>query len=125
MAGSDIDGAPRSSHCAMSLSTSMYVCMCRYLYLTLLSQQTRGVGPMLVCGWASVVDDGPTSAQHWANASCLLGSLSIISISISLSRCLCDPRPCCVSLCLSAGICIFIYTLLGLPYHYLQHLGFP
>ena len=23
--------------------------------------------------WASVVDDGPTSAQHWANASCLLG----------------------------------------------------
>ena len=28
---------------------------------------------MLGWCWASVVDDGPTSAQHWANASCLLG----------------------------------------------------
>ena len=34
---------------------------------------TRGVGQILGWCWASVVDDGPTSAQHWANASCLLG----------------------------------------------------
>ena len=26
--------------------------------------------------WASVVDDGPTSAQHWAYALCVLGILS-------------------------------------------------
>ena len=36
------------------------------------SQQTRGIGPMMGWGWASVVDDGPASAQHWANASSLL-----------------------------------------------------
>ena len=36
------------------------------------SQQTRGVDPNLSCRWGSDVDDGPTSAQHWANASCLL-----------------------------------------------------
>ena len=30
-------------------------------------------------GWfrASVVDDGPTSAQHWANALCLLGRVAL------------------------------------------------
>ena len=36
------------------------------------AQQKRGVGPMLSRHWASVVDDGSTSDQHWANASCLL-----------------------------------------------------
>ena len=36
------------------------------------SQQTPAVGPILVWCWPSVVDDGPTSAQHWENASCLL-----------------------------------------------------
>ena len=36
------------------------------------AQQTRGVGPMLSWRRASVVDNGPTSAQHWANATCLL-----------------------------------------------------
>ena len=37
------------------------------------SQQTRGVGPML--GWFRpiVYDAGPASARHWAKASCLLG----------------------------------------------------
>ena len=40
----------------------------------IITQQTRSVGPMLGWRWASVVDDGPTSAQHWANASCLLGT---------------------------------------------------
>ena len=43
-----------------------YVCI-------IYTQQTRGVGPMLGWCWASVVDDGPTSAQQLANASCLLG----------------------------------------------------
>ena len=38
------------------------------------TQQTRYIGPMLCWCWASVVDDGPTSAQHWPNVSCLLGS---------------------------------------------------
>ena len=34
---------------------------------------------MLGCCWASVVDDGPTPAQHWPNASCLLGYYHICS----------------------------------------------
>ena len=34
-----------------------------------LAQKTQGVGPML----AQCYDAGSTSAQHWANASCLLG----------------------------------------------------
>ena len=38
------------------------------------SQQTQGVGPMLDWCWSSVVDDGPTSAQHRVNASCLRGN---------------------------------------------------
>ena len=37
------------------------------------AQQTRSVVPMMSWCWASVVDDGPTPAHHWANASCLLG----------------------------------------------------
>ena len=36
--------------------------------------QTRGVGPMSGWRWTIVVEAGPTSAQHWANASYLLGS---------------------------------------------------
>ena len=36
-------------------------------------QQIRGVGSMLVWCWASVIEDVPTPAQHWAKASCLLG----------------------------------------------------
>ena len=40
------------------------------------TQQTRGVDPMLEWCWASVVDDGQTSAQLWANVSCLLGNLT-------------------------------------------------
>ena len=38
------------------------------------TQQTPGVGPMLGWRWATVVDDGATSDQHWANDSCLLGT---------------------------------------------------
>ena len=49
-----------------------------------LSRQTRGVGPMLGWSWASVGDDGPTSAQHWASAPCLLGMYICVS-SFSLS----------------------------------------
>ena len=37
-------------------------------------QQTRDVDPMLNWCWASVVDGGATSTQHWVNVSCLLGS---------------------------------------------------
>ena len=36
------------------------------------SQQTGDVGPALVYCWATVVDDGPTANQRWANVSCLL-----------------------------------------------------
>ena len=38
-----------------------------------LAQQTRGVSPMLVWRWPIVYDAGPTLAQHWTSASCLLG----------------------------------------------------
>ena len=42
-------------------------------------QQTLGVGPLLlVWCWASVVDGGPTSSQHWVNVACLLGQSRII-----------------------------------------------
>ena len=45
------------------------------------TQQTRRVGPMLGWCWASVVDDGPASAQHWANASSLVGTvLAVLGI---------------------------------------------
>ena len=40
----------------------------------LISLQTRYIEPMLSWCWPSVVDDGPTSTQHWLNVSCLLGS---------------------------------------------------
>ena len=36
------------------------------------SQQTRGIQPMLIQCWSSVFDAGPTLKQHWLNASCLL-----------------------------------------------------
>ena len=38
------------------------------------TQLTRGIRPMLFQCWASVEDGGPTLKQHWANASCLLGT---------------------------------------------------
>ena len=47
-------------------------------------QQTRGVGPMLSWCWASVVDDGPTPAQHWANALCLLGQCICVCWDMTL-----------------------------------------
>ena len=40
--------------------------------LICLSQQTRGIHPMLFQCWASVEDDGPTLKQHLVNVSCLL-----------------------------------------------------
>ena len=43
------------------------------LYSLLRTQQTRDVGPMLGWRWASVVDGGPASVQHWANAIPTLG----------------------------------------------------
>ena len=51
-----------------------------------LSQQTRGVGPMLGWRWPIVYDAGPTSAQHWANASCLLGLYKIFGLPYCGSR---------------------------------------
>ena len=39
-----------------------------------ISQQTRGIEPMLFECWATVYDAGLTLKQHWFNASCLLGS---------------------------------------------------
>ena len=38
-----------------------------------ISQQTRDIDPMLCQCWASVVDGGPTLAQHWVDVPCLLG----------------------------------------------------
>ena len=38
------------------------------------TQQTRSVVPMLSWRWPIFYNAGPTSAQHWVNASCLLGS---------------------------------------------------
>ena len=38
-----------------------------------LSSQTRDVEPMLVWCWPIIVDAGPTSTQHWLDASCLMG----------------------------------------------------
>ena len=34
---------------------------------------TEYTGVLEPSSWASVVIDGPTSARHWANVSCLLG----------------------------------------------------
>ena len=42
------------------------------------SWQSHTISPMLGWCWASVVDDVPTSAQHWANALCLLGCCTTI-----------------------------------------------
>ena len=41
----------------------------------LLSQQTRDVGPVVTWCWVSVLDAVPTSSHHWANVSCLLGTI--------------------------------------------------
>ena len=51
-----------------------------------LSQQTRGAGPMLGWCWPIVCDAGPTSAQHWANASCLLGCAHTDVVIQTLTR---------------------------------------
>ena len=37
------------------------------------TQQTRDVGPTLVCCWSTVHDVDPTVNQRCANVSCLLG----------------------------------------------------
>ena len=57
------------------------------------TQQTRHIDLMLVQCWASVVDGGPTLAQHWIDVSCLLGRPSflntlkeVIKISLSLLK---------------------------------------
>ena len=39
---------------------------------TVRDQQTRDIGPMLDRCWTSVVDGGPTMAQHWFDFSCSL-----------------------------------------------------
>ena len=41
--------------------------------LHIFSSQTRDVEPMLGWCWPIIVDGGPTSTQHWLNASCLMG----------------------------------------------------
>ena len=46
------------------------------------TQQTRGIHPMLFQCWASVEDGGPTLKQHWVNAPCLLGRDCPVSIYI-------------------------------------------
>ena len=45
------------------------------------AQQTRGIGPMFGWCWPIVYDAGPTSAQHWANTSCLLGSQIYVGLA--------------------------------------------
>ena len=45
----------------------------------IIALQTQYAGPMLGWIWASVVDDGPMSVQHWANDSCLLGGLYLMN----------------------------------------------
>ena len=37
-----------------------------------LTQQIRGIHPLLFQCWAIGKDDGPTLKQHWVNAACLL-----------------------------------------------------
>ena len=46
-------------------------------------QQTRGVGPMLGWRWQIVYDADPTSVQHLANASSLLGMRGKYDLLIS------------------------------------------
>ena len=46
------------------LGPPMLVHSLRYMSLGI-TQKTRDPGPMLVQGWASVVDDRPTLHQHW------------------------------------------------------------
>ena len=37
-------------------------------WLHVITQQTRGIYPMLLQCWATVEDGGPTLKQHWMNA---------------------------------------------------------
>ena len=43
-------------------------------FLAMVTQETRGIDPILVKCWDSVVDGGPTLNQYWVHASCLLGN---------------------------------------------------
>ena len=43
-----------------------------HVYRQVAAREARDVEPMLVKGWASVVDGGPAFNQHWLNVSCLL-----------------------------------------------------
>ena len=49
--------------------------------------KTRGIDPMLVYCWLSVVDAGPTVNQHWTNASCSRGSWLAFNVTVSMSYC--------------------------------------
>ena len=42
-----------------------------------LSQETRGLDPMLFQCWPSDVGGGPILKQHWVKSSCLLGSTQV------------------------------------------------
>ena len=64
-------------------TTCSYTCLdVDHCYLTTSehTQQSRGVGPVLVCRWPIVYDSGPASAQHWANASCLPDNVELALI---------------------------------------------
>ena len=68
-----ISGTPGSPCC---LQAAYRV---RWMFLDIVSlatQQTRYINPLLVQCWTSVVDGGPTMDQHWFDVSCLLGSES-------------------------------------------------
>ena len=62
---------PTPHHAQLNITPSLYVHL-RFV-TRLASQQTRSVGPMLGWWWPPVYDAGTALAQHWANASCLLG----------------------------------------------------
>ena len=47
------------------------------------TQQTRDVKPMLVLCWDSLVDDVPTSKQHWFNVPCLLGLWLLVNSDVN------------------------------------------
>ena len=42
--------------------------------------------PMLILCWASVIDGGPTSNQHWVNALCFMDIIIQVFVSIVLWR---------------------------------------
>ena len=74
--------------------------VCITLYVPLLgesnntiTQQTPGISQMLGWCWPTVYEAVPTSAQHWANASCFLASVLITISPEILTLCaLCWPR---------------------------------